>query len=285
MSGSPLFSRAVLCLICVLGMSTQQRAWAQTPSPLQEWQYSGGIVLARLFDPHLPEWRDVLGLAAEAQPVYDGAHAYRLRPGPVINIRYYDLAFFSLGEGLGVNFLRGDHYLAGVAVTYDLGRRVTDDYTHLHGIGDISPAPVTKAFGSYVLSKKFPLVLRADIRQFVGGANGTVGDLEAYIPLPGSSQKFVMFAGPSITFASHRYLQSYFGVNAAQSLASGYPEYSPHPGTDAVGAGFSATRFITKHWLINADAAINQLRGSPAESPIVQRRTQRVLALSTDYMW
>ncbi len=227
----------------------------------------------------------MLGVATEVAPVYDGAHAYRVQPGPVINIRYYDLAFLSVGEGLGVNLLRGDHYLAGVAVTYDLGRRVSEDYTDLHGMGDIRPAPVAKAFGSYVLSKKFPLVLRADIRQIVGGANGTVGDLEAYLPLPGSSKTFVMFAGPSITFASHRYLQSYFGVTAAQSMASGYPEYSPHPGTNAVGVGFSATRFVTKHWLINADAALNQLRGSDSESPLVQRRTQRVLALSTEYMW
>ncbi len=38
-----------------------------------------------------------------------------------------------------------------------------------------------------------------------------------------------------------------------------------------------------KHWLINIDAAISQLRGDPAYSPIIERRTQRVIALSIDY--
>ena len=260
-------------------------ALSQTPSPLQEWQYSGGIILARLFEPDLPKWRAVLGTAAEVQPVYDSSRAYRLQGGPVINIQYRDIAFASTGEGIGVNFLRGDHYRLGAAVSYDLGRRVKDDYTNLHGMGDIAPAPAAKLFGSYVLSRKFPLILRADVRQLLGGANGTVGDVGIYMPLPGSSKKFVMFAGPSITLATHRYLQSEFGVTPAQSAASGHPVFDPHPGADAVGVGFSATRFVTDHWLFNMDGALNRLKGSPDVSPITERRTQRALVLSVGYLW
>jgi outer membrane scaffolding protein for murein synthesis (MipA/OmpV family) len=92
-----------------------------------------------------------------------------------------------------------------------------------------------------------------------------------------------MFAGPLITFADHLYLQKKFGVTAAQALASGYPEYESHAGTNAVGLGFSATRFITTRWLINVDAAANHLRGSAAESPLTQRSGQRVLAVSIAY--
>jgi outer membrane scaffolding protein for murein synthesis (MipA/OmpV family) len=105
------------------------------------------------------------------------------------------------------------------------------------------------------------------------------------MPLPGSSKKFVMFAGPSITFADHHYLQSEYGVSAAQALASGHPAYDPHPGEASVGVGFSATRFLTDHWLLNLDTAISKLKGSPDMSPIVESRTQRVLALSVNYMW
>src|SRR5450755_2238416 len=104
-------------LICAIG---PRAAWSQTPSPMQEWQYSGGIILARLFEPDLPRFRTILGLAAEVQPVYDGSRAYRLEGGPVINIHYRDIAFISTGEGLGYNLLRGDHYQLGIGVTYDL---------------------------------------------------------------------------------------------------------------------------------------------------------------------
>jgi len=242
--------------------------------------------LARLFEPDLPPWRTVLGLASEVQPVYDGSHAYRVQGGPVINIQYRDIAFITTGDGIGYNFLHGDHYQVGVAMTYDFGRKMKDDYTNLHGMGDIDAAPVAKIFGSWVLSKKFPLILRADARQFIGGAEGAVGDIGIYMPLPGSSKTFVMFAGPSMTFATDHYLQTLYGVSPQQSLASGHPVYEvPHAGTSAAGVGFSATKFVTKHWLLNMDTAINQIRGSPAHSPLVESRTQRVLALSVDYQW
>jgi outer membrane scaffolding protein for murein synthesis (MipA/OmpV family) len=263
-----------------------QVAHAQTPSPLQEWQYSGGIILARLFEPDLPKWRRTLGLGAEWQPVYDGAHAYRVNGGPVVDIRYRDVAFISTGEGIGYNFLRGDHYQMGLGLTYDLGREESDDYTNLRGMGDIPPAPVAKLYAAWVLSRKFPLIMRVDARQFVGGSQGLVGDASVYLPLPGSSKSFVMFAGVSITLATEHYMQTLYGVTPAQSAASGHPVYDiPHAGTTAAGVGFSATKFITPHWLFNLDTAISQIRGSPAHSPLVEKRTQRVVSLSVAYNW
>jgi outer membrane scaffolding protein for murein synthesis (MipA/OmpV family) len=278
LKAAPPFRRigALVVLFCAAAAP----AHSQTPSPLQEWQYSSGIILERLFEPQVPEWRVVAGVGDEIKPLYDGARIYKAQAGPVFNIRYYDYAFASVGEGFGVNILRGDHYRVGIALGYDLGRYVSDDPVHLHGMGDIRRSPVIKVFESVAVSKKFPLVLRADVRQYVGGADGAAADLEAYMPLPGSSKKFVMFAGPSITFADHLFLQKEFGVSASQSLASGYPGFDTHAGTNSVGFGFSATRFISKRWLINLDAAVNHLRGSADTSPISQRGGQRVLALS-----
>jgi outer membrane scaffolding protein for murein synthesis (MipA/OmpV family) len=280
-----LINARLTCAALAICTFAPHAAWPQSPSPLEEWQYSGGIILSRLFEPDLPDWSRVLGVAAETQPVYAGANAYKVQGGPVINIQYKDIAFASTGDGIGVNVLRGDHYRVGAAIAYDLGRKERDDYTNLRGMGDISIAPVAKVFASYVLSKKFPLILRVDARQILGGANGTVGDAGIYMPLPGSSRKFVMFAGPSATFATHHYLQSEFGVSAAQSLASGHPEFDAHSGIESIGFGFSATRFITRHWLVNLDAAITKLKGSANISPITESGTQRELAMSFDYQW
>jgi outer membrane scaffolding protein for murein synthesis (MipA/OmpV family) len=282
--GAKIIGHQLACLTILL-CTCAPGAFSQTPSPLQEWQYSGGVILARLFEPNLPEWRSVAGVAGEVEPVYAGARAYRLQGGPVINIQYRDIAFVSTGEGIGYNILRGDHYRFGAAISYDLGRRERDDYTNLRGMGDISAAPAAKVYGSVVLSRKFPLILRVDARQIVGGANGAVGDAGIYMPLPGSSKKFVMFAGPSVTFATHRYLQSEFGVTPAQSVASGHRVFDPHAGAEAVGVGFSATRFLTDHWLLNLDTAISKLKGSPDVSPVTERSTQRVLVLSVNYSW
>lgn len=181
-------------------------------------------------------------------PVYSGARAYRLMGGPDVLIYDRDVAFISTGEGVDYNFLRGEHYQFGLAMTYDLGRKEKDDLTQLRGMGDISPAPVAKLYGSVVLSKKFPLILRVDARQFIGGAEGAVGDAAVYTPLPGSSKRFVMFAGPSITLADHHYLQSLYGVSAQQSLASGHPEFLiTHPARPAPGWALARPSSLGKH--------------------------------------
>jgi outer membrane scaffolding protein for murein synthesis (MipA/OmpV family) len=278
--------RQLAFLALILIACNSRAVLAQTPSPLQEWQYSGGIILARLFEPDLPEWRTVLGVASEVAPVYDGSRAYRVQGGPVINIHYRDIAFISTGEGIGYNVFRGDHYQIGIGMTYDFGRKEKWDLTNLRGMGDIGAAPVGKLYASWVLSRRFPMILRVAARQYIGGAQGAVGDAAVYFPLPGSSKTFVMFAGPSITFGTNHYLQTLYGVTPAQSAASRHPVYEiPHSGTTAAGVGFSATKFVTPHLLLNLDAAINQVRGSAAHSPLVETRTQRVVAVSVDYHW
>jgi outer membrane scaffolding protein for murein synthesis (MipA/OmpV family) len=281
----PPILRSLACMALLATAWMPLTARAQSQSPLQEWQYSGGVILARLFDPDLPQWRFFAGVAADVQPAYEGGSAYKVGAGPVFNVYYRDIWYFSTGEGLGFNFLRGDHYQVGLGLTYDMGRKQHDAAT-LNGMGDIPAAAAGKLYGSWVLSRKFPLILRLAARQAIGGAQGAVGDASVYLPLPGSSKTFVMFAGPSITLATRHYLQTEFGVNQQQSMASGHPEYFiTEAGTSAAGVGFSATKFIGKHLLVNLDAAISQVRGTPARSPLIEEKTQRALALSFEYQW
>lgn len=286
--GLPLIARLLAgrlgWIAAALFLFVPQLAHAQTPSPLQEWQYPGGIILEKLFEPEVPKWRVILGVASSVQPLYDGSHAYDVEGGPVINIRYRDIAFASSGEGIGVNLIRARHFRAGIAVGFDVGRRTTSDY-RLRGLGDIEPAAAPKVFAEWAISRYFPLILRTDIRRLVRGGDGYVGDVDAYLPLPGSSRRFIMFAGPTYTFADQRHMQKVFGVTPAQALSSGYSTFRAHGGSDAKGLGFSATLFITSHWLMNVDAAENRLLGSASESPITQRRTQRALDLATAYQW
>lgn len=256
---------------------------AQTPSPLQEWQYPGGISLFKLFQPEMPEWSVVAGIALVSMPRYDGALAYHAEPGPVIDIRFRDIAFASVGEGLGVNLVSRPNFRAGLALGYDLGRRESDYPSRLRGLGDVRAAPVVKAFGSYAISRNLPVVFRWDVRAIIGGSGGILGDLEAFMPLPGSSQRLVMLAGPSITFADHQHMQRTFGISPEQAQSSGYPAFSARGGFVTVGLGFSATYFYTPHLLVAADLAINELRGSASNSPITQSSIQGVVALSVAY--
>ena len=145
--------------------------------------------------------------------------------------------------------------------------------------------PFFKLAGTYIVSKRLPILLRGDIRKIAGGAAGLVGDLNVYTPLPGSSRKLVMFAGPSVTFADRKHLQTSYGISPRQSLQSGYPVFAAHGGLEAAGFGFGATRFFTPHVLTNADLSISELLGSGGRSPLVERKAQVSLSVSAEYRW
>jgi outer membrane scaffolding protein for murein synthesis (MipA/OmpV family) len=258
-------------------------AHAQTPSPLTEWQYSSGVQLQRLMEPSIPDWQVEFGVASQFAPAGDGLTRYQILPGPVIDIRYKDKFFISSGEGIGVNLVSFSHFRVGVALTYDMGRPMRDDGKALDGLGNINPAPEAKIFAGYTLAKSFPLTLRVDIRRQLGGSNGWVGDAGAYMPMPGSSEKFAWFVGPGVTFGDQRYMDEYFGVNAEQAAATGYSRYRASAGIKSVGLGVSAVWLITPHWIVDMSSAVNELVGSAAKSPITEAKTQGVVSLSALY--
>lgn len=278
---------AWLTAAVVLAMSAfaASPARAQTPVPLAEWQFSAGIPLEKLFEPEIPKWQVMVGFGASLRPRYDGAQRYHVLAGPTVDIRYRDRFFISTGEGLGVNLVSTPHWRAGVALTYDFGRRGQDDPAHLRGMGNINFAPEAKLFVEYIVSKDVPLVIRANIRRALGGSDGWIGDLGAYLPLPGSSETFYWFAGPTVTFADSRYMNAWFGVSPAQAAASGYRQYDAGAGIKSYGAGISAMWFIDKHWLATADAGIVQLVGSARNSPITQKSTGATFDLSLNYLF
>ena len=270
----------VLCLLfsCAVLIASAASALAQTPSPMAEWQYSAGVLLRSTFEPKIPEWDVSVGIATELKPQYNGAKSYHLYPGPLFDVRYRDVAFASTGEGLGVNLLHGKTYRAGLALTYDLGRRDGEN-ERLRRTGNLSPAPEAKLFGELLL---MPVMLRADIRRGLGGYDGWVGDLGAYMPLSGSKSFFVM-AGPSLTFADTTTIRHLFGISAVQSAQSGLPVFHTHGGAERAGFGVSAVWLVSDHWEATADASAQELLASAADSPLTERRLQLGLALGVAY--
>lgn len=258
-------------------------ALAQTPSPLPEWEYSAGVPLRQYFQPQAPKWQVELGMGAATQPEYDGSSYYEVVPAPSFDVRYYNLAFLSIGEGLGVNIFHGKTYRAGVAITYDLGRKLNNDirFTEQRKVG---PTAEFKVFGEVVL---FPVVVRLDIRQALnGGYQGYVGDLSVYMPVAGSRKyKYFVFAGPAVTFASGQYMQHYFGVDSQQAKESSFPLYQASGGLKQVSLGVNATWFFHKSWFLNSSAAVNRLLNDAAESPFTREKTQGAFNFTIGYLF
>jgi outer membrane scaffolding protein for murein synthesis (MipA/OmpV family) len=281
-----------LCMVCLkrvamlAALGFPVAAHSQTPSPLQEWQYSGGLILERMFESQEPDLHAVVGLGAEVQPAYEGSRAYRVRGGPAIDLRYKDMAFVSTGDGIGYNLIHRRGLEVGLSLAYDTGRKERLDYSNLRGMGDKPTSAVPKAFLTWVVSDQFPLVVRTDVRHLLRTGGGMVGDFGVYMPMPGSSERLAVFLGPSVTVASRRYLRDLYGVTNEQSLASGHPSYNiQSAGIDAFGLGLSAALHLSRHVLLNVDAAANRLGHEAAESPLIERLSSHVIAVSVDYHW
>jgi outer membrane scaffolding protein for murein synthesis (MipA/OmpV family) len=254
-----------------------ESAAAQTPLPLANWQYSTGVVLAPLAGP-VPEWRVTFGPGASIEPRFPGAKRYEFQPSGIIDIRYRDIAFVSDGEGIGVDLLHGRGYRAGIAVSYDLGRNSHDD-PRLHNLRNVAPAPEPKLFAQYFL---LPVVLTADVRKAIGGHEGVIGDLGAYVPLPLGDHSF-FFVGPSLTMADRRYMQSYFGVSPADAASSGLRPFTAQGGFGNATLAGSAVFLFGDHWLLDVDGAYERLLGDEVKSPITETRNQFLLSLNVGY--
>ena len=127
-------------------------------------------------------------------------------------------------------------------------------------------------------------MLRADIRRSIGGSNGWVGDFSAYMPMPGSNEHFFWFAGPTVSFADSRYMNSCWREPVPPPRAWGCRPIRQGPGQ--VGRrGRDDGWFVNKHWFITIDGALEQLVGRAAHSPITQQKTNGVFDMSVNYQF
>jgi outer membrane scaffolding protein for murein synthesis (MipA/OmpV family) len=267
--------KAVLLLF---GLALSRPLFAQTPSPLADWQYSAGEVLQSVSGEPIPDWRETVGLGVSTQPSFVGAKGMKVLPSMVLDLRYKDIAFASDGEGIGVNLLHGEGYRAGFSLSYDLGRNSHDD-DHLRNLPNIAFAPAPKAFAQIFIE---PFVLAVDIRKAIGGNDGLIGEIGVYVPIPFDDDDFLLI-GPAVTWADHRYTNAYFGVSEATSKVSGFAPFRAHGGLANAGAGASFVHLMGDHWLVEGDTGYRRLLGDAARSPIVETKLQFSLDVNLAY--
>jgi outer membrane scaffolding protein for murein synthesis (MipA/OmpV family) len=258
-------TRGILAACCGLALALAAQDASAQSALFTDWQNSSGIVMRPLGGP-LPDWSITLGAGAAVMPAYEGSNQMRASPAPDVDIRYKDLAYISLGEGIGYNVLRGTNYRAGVGLTYDIGRE-HNAATRLEGTKNIDPAPVVKGFVQYMF---VPVVLSIDVKQALTSYQGLTADFGLYMPVVGN-KKVEIFVGPEITLADSRYMQAYFGVNPQNTDAqSHFRNYSASGGLKDARLGASGMYHFDDHWFADLTVGGERLLGSAAGSPIVQ---------------
>ena len=145
-------------------------------------------------------------------------------------------------------------------------------------------------FGGFLRYDLPYLAAKVELRRGLGGSNGLVFDALVDAKLRLSNTVFLS-GGPRLSVTDGTYNQAYFGVDANQSINSGYAQYYPGAGLRSVGVGTSAVWRIHDQLTLVAFGSYNYLGDLAANSPIVTgpggSRNQLVVgsALSWRFSW
>jgi MipA family protein len=234
------------------------------------------------------EWHGNIGAGVMVAPTYPGASDKKARAVPVIGVSYnrfffgsYDAAV-TIPLGVGVYLYKDSHWRTGVAFSYDLfsPRKESDDSSKLHGMGDIERTAHGTLFASYTQNwLTADLSVASDVAGKDQGTNVKLG-IDGKYPL---SAKLTVSAGPSITWSTAKANQTYYGVDAAQSLSSGYARYSPSSGISDARFSAGVNYALTENWGIGARASVSYLPSNVSDSPIVGSRYPVTLGVFAGY--
>jgi outer membrane protein len=199
-----------------------------------------------------------LGGGARVSPEWDGSKSYMLSPMPIVGLKLLRSPFTgapSSDTGFGIR----------PAFRW-VSERSFDARDRLHGIDRVGAAAEIGVVVDYTDTWFRASV---EVRQGFGGHHGEI----AVLGLDGivhPTDRLSLSAGPRVSFASAEYMNTYYGVTAAESAATGLATHRPGGGYLGAGLAGTASYEIDPRWIVKADAAWTRLGDRAADSPIVR---------------
>ena len=210
-----------------------------------------------------------VGAVVISGQAYQGASEQKTSVLPGVFLQTSNGLFADPLNGVGYSFEPQGSLQYGLRVNLDTGRSVE---TTLPGFEKINARANPGAYANYTVNDK--LMLRSALRLGMGdGADGSLLHV-------GGSYKVLQagFFGVSVNaflkYADSNYMQSYFGVTAAQSSTSGLKAYKPAAGFAAAKVGLTAGTPLSRQIFVFANLSVQRLMGDAANSPIVSKKTQ-----------
>ena len=223
------------------------------------------------------QWRYTVGAGLVSLPTFPGADDTRTEIVPVLAA---NRGRFFIGANpdtasllsLGAYLVQDEHWRAGLAATYDVvePRQESDD-DHLRGLGDLDRTTHAEAFGVYVAGWAS---LRGSIVSDIGGnSRGTYASFDAMGAFP-LNPRWVVVAGPGLSWGNDQYMRAYYGISATQAMASGLPAYRAGSGLYNARFSLGANYRPRPGWNIGANVALAWLQSDASDSPVSQRNQQ-----------
>jgi MipA family protein len=218
--------------------------------------------------PMTNDFEFVLGVGASYRPAYLGSDEYKTSALPLLSARWKGGFFAGVG-GIGYRLAISEALSAGVMVGLSPGRD-EGDADALRGMGEIKNRAEYGAFASYRFAPG--LSLASSVRYGSGNdRDGLLADVALRAMMPLGSRNHRLFAGLTATYANRESMQSHFGVNATQSIASGYSAHSPSAGLRDVSANLGYGYSITNNASISVGVTGRALQGDAKDSPLTKK--------------
>ena len=252
-----------------------------------------GVILALLATPVLAAEQKqgnvlTLGGGVDVAPRYSGSDKSRVSAAQVVDYSMANGFFISTTRGIGYgNNIGNLDYNA--AVSYRTGRKdkdvssdsISSGSDYLRGMGDIKGSAIVVPGLGYKVTDWLNLQLQAEI-PVSERDNGEAVHFGISSPLYTSSKNAVTL-GLTGSWGSGKYMQTYYGVNTAQSAASGFARHDAGAGIYAWSMNLDWTHKLTSRWSVLTSAGVTQLTGDAGDSPIVQRKTSPTGSLKVTY--
>ena len=188
--------------------------------------------------------------------------------------------FEAADEGFSFRALKTGGVEFGPALGFKAKRKAEDIGVPLHDVGFSFEIG---GFAQTYVTKN--IRVRAEARQAVSGHDGLVGQISAdYIARDGD--KWLFSLGPRVTLADGKYHRAWYGITAADSVASGLAQFRPDGGIESVGLAAGYLRQLNTRIGIAAYARYDHLVGDAGRSPYVRSagsRSQPSVGLALSY--
>ena len=222
----------------------------------------------------------LVGAAVLAGAEYQGSDERRTLAVPVLDYQWANGWFAGVTNGIGYNFADSQRMQYGLRVTADFGRKESRA-SALRGMGDVDARAEFGGFFNYALSPEVSFT--SSLRYGAGNdRKGLIVDLGGdYSIEMGAHWRVGLGAG--ISLANAEYLQSFFGVTAAQAAASGYRAHAPGAGVRDGRVSLSLTYMASPRVSVTAGVTASALLGDAADSPLVRKKTSVQGLLAATY--
>ncbi|MCE4556603.1 MipA/OmpV family protein [Roseateles cellulosilyticus] len=231
-----------------------------------------------------------LGAGIGVVPDYLGSNKNKAVPMLLLDYQHRNGLFASTQRGIGWAGEHGVfHYsfaVNGRAERTDQDHRSLDFKTgssELLGMGRVKASVVgqgtfTVRLGdsaSVHMAVEAPLTQRDNGRTVQFGGDYTVWR---------SARNSIALNG-SLDLGDRKYMQTYFGVTQAQSLASGYANYTPAAGLYKANLSLGWTHRVDTHWRVVTVAGAERLLSDAGDSPLARRKTAPQAGVLVSYSY